>query len=132
MKIAVSSIGKNIDSTVSDIFGRCRYFIIVEIENKKITGTQTIENLNTKKAGSAGISAAQAVAEKGVSAVITGNVGPKALDVLNQFNIKIYIGAGTVKEAIQKFIDGKLKTIGDTNEDSNTNRRKGRIKGKDS
>ena len=113
MKVAVSSTGKDLDSNVSNIFGRCQYFIIAEIENKRITKTEAIENTSAKQIGGAGISAAQTVAEKDVKSVITGNIGPRAFSVLGQFNIEVYNGSGckSVKEALQKFIDGKLEKI---------------------
>ncbi len=111
MKIAVSSMDKTIDGNVSDIFGRCPYFIIAEIENQKIERTEILENKSINQMSGAGISAAQLMAEKNVSAVITGNVGPRALDVLKQFNIDIYYENGLIKEVLQEFIDGKLKKI---------------------
>ena len=73
--------------------------------------TEAIKNENAEQAGGAGISTAQLIAEKDVNAVITGNMGPRALDVLNQFNVKIYSGNGTIKQVLQEFIDGKLKEI---------------------
>ena len=111
MKIGISSNGKNLEDTVSEVFARCPYFIIAEIKNRKIEKTEIIKNESTDQMSGAGISAAQLIAEKNVNAVITGNVGPRALDVLRQFNIKIYSGSGTVKEVLQEFIDGKLKKI---------------------
>jgi len=51
------------------------------------------------------------MAEKNIEAIITKNVGPRALDVLNQFGIDIYIGEGTVEKALQEFINGELKKI---------------------
>jgi len=111
MKIAVSSIDKNIEGDVSDVFGRCPYFIIAEIENQKIERTEVIENKSTDQMSGAGISTAQLIAEKNVNAVITGNVGPRAFDVLKQFNIEVYSGSGAIKEVLQKFINGKLKKI---------------------
>jgi len=111
MKIAISSTDKDIESNVSDIFGRCPYFIIAEIENQKIEKTETIKNEDINQTSGVGISTAQLMAEKDVKAVITGNVGPRALDVLKQFSIEIYFGKGTIKEVLQKFIDGKLEKI---------------------
>jgi len=111
MKIAVSSTDKNIESNVSDVFGRCPYFIIAEIEHQKIEKTEAIKNESMDQTSGAGISAAQLMAEKDVNAVITGNVGPRALDVLKQFSIEIYSGEGAIKEVLQEFIDGKLKKI---------------------
>ncbi|NOQ67903.1 dinitrogenase iron-molybdenum cofactor biosynthesis protein [Patescibacteria group bacterium] len=111
MKIAISSKEKDLNGEVDSVFGRCPYFLIVEIEDKKIQGFEAIENTSAKQMGGAGISAAQVVAEKDVDAIITGNIGPRALDVLGQFNIKIYNGSGSIEEVLQKFIDGKLETI---------------------
>ena len=111
MKIAISSTGEKLTDNVSEVFARCPYFIIAEIKNRKIEKTEIIKNESTDQMSGAGISAAQLIAEKNVNAVITGNVGPRALDVLRQFNIKIYSGSGAVKEVLQEFIDGKLKKI---------------------
>lgn len=111
MKIAVSSIDENIESNVSAVFGRCHYFIIAEIENQEIKKFEAIKNESENQMGGAGISTAQLMAEKNVSAVITGNMGPRALDVLKQFNIEVYAGSGVIKEVLQEFLDGKLKKI---------------------
>jgi|AntAceMinimDraft_18_1070375.scaffolds.fasta_scaffold08120_3 predicted Fe-Mo cluster-binding NifX family protein len=111
MKIAISSTGKNIDDKIDETFGRCPYFIIAEVEDGKMGKIETIENKNINQTTGAGVSTAQLVAEKEVEAIITGNVGPRALDVLNQFNIKIYIGKGNIKEAINSFINNELEEI---------------------
>jgi len=111
MKIAVSSIDKNIESNVSDVFGRCPYFIIAEVKDQKIDKIEVIENENIDQMGGAGISTAQLMAEKNINAVIAKNIGPRALDVLKQFNIRIYYGDGTAEKVLQEFIDGKLKKI---------------------
>lgn len=108
MKIAVSSTGKNLTDNVSDVFGRSPYFIVAEIENGEIKKTEIIENKSADQMGGAGIFAAQLMAEKNVNVVITGNVGPRALDVLKQFNIAIYYGGGIVKDALHQFVEGKL------------------------
>ena len=111
MKIAISSTGKKLTDNVSEVFARCPYFIIAEIKNRKIEKTEIIKNENTNQMSGAGISAAQLMAEKDVNAVITKNVGPRALDVLNQFNIGIYYGDGRIKKVLQEFIDGKLEKM---------------------
>ena len=111
MRIAISSKGKELDSQIDEVFGRCPYFLIVEIKDKKPELIESAENLSANQMGGAGISAAQQVAEKEVKAIITGNVGPRALTVLKQFDIEMYKGEGSVKDALQKFIDGKLEKI---------------------
>ena len=105
MKIAISSNGENIDDNIAETFGRCPYFIIVEIENNKIVKTEIIKNASANQTSGAGMSAAKLVAEKGVDAVIAKNIGPRALDILKQFNIDIITEFGTAKESLQRFID---------------------------
>jgi predicted Fe-Mo cluster-binding NifX family protein len=109
MKVVISSDGKDLSSNVSEVFGRCPYFIIAEIKDKKIVKFEAISNTVANQRGGAGISAARLVVEKGAKAVITHNLGPRAYEVLKQFNIAIYNSEGNVREVLQKFIDGKLK-----------------------
>ena len=111
MKIAISSTGKNLTDSVSEVFARCPYFIIAEVENGKIKKVEAIKNESENQMGGAGISAAQLMAEKNVNAVITKNVGPRASDVLKQFNIGVYFGDGAIKKVLQEFIDGKLEKM---------------------
>ena len=111
MKVAISSTGKNLESDIDNRFGRCPYFLIVDIEDKKIKNVETVENIAAGQAGGAGITAAQIVADKKVEAVITVNMGPRAFGVFNQLGIKIHQAKGKIKDAVQQFIDGKTKEI---------------------
>ena len=98
MKVAVTSEGKTLDSAVSRYFARCNYFLIID-QDKII---EVIENKTSGQRGGRGIAAAQLVADKEADAVITGNIGPRALNVLKQFNIPVHISEGSVKDALQK------------------------------
>ena len=111
MKIAISSTGKDIDSAIDPRFGRAAYFIIAEIKNKEFKIVKTIANPNINVGGGAGVSAGQLVANEQVSAVITGNIGPRAMDVFSQLKIEVYSAAGTVKKAIEDFMKNKLQKI---------------------
>ena len=80
MKIAVTSRGEDLQSTVDERFGRARYFLVVDTE----TGSFEAHD-NAQSAGSlqgAGIQSARNVARQGVSAVLTGHCGPKAFRAL--------------------------------------------------
>lgn len=111
MKIAVSATADNIDATVDPRFGRCAYFIIVEIEGNEIKGYKAIQNTGVQAMRGAGITSAQIVANKGVEAVITSNIGPNAFNVLSQTGIKIFTGVGgiSVKAAVEKYLKGELE-----------------------
>lgn len=104
MKIAVSSKGKNLESEVDEMFGRCPYFAIAEIEGKKIKSVEFAKNSSALKSGGAGVSAAQFVAGKGAQAVVAGSIGPRAAEVFKQFDIKTVPFKGTVKDALHKFL----------------------------
>ncbi len=108
--IAITSQGKDLESLVDPRFGRAKYFIVLDIESGKFTVHDNAVNLQL--AQGAGIQAGQAVVNLGVTAVITGNVGPKAFNVLNAGNVQIFTGAsGTVQQAIDDYKQDKLKAI---------------------
>lgn len=108
MKIAVSSDGKDLDSPIDTRFGRARYFIIYDSQKKDFTVMDNVQNLNA--AQGAGIQTAQNVLNSGADCIITGHCGPKAFRVLSSSNVKLYLAEkGTVKEAIDSLLNGKLK-----------------------
>ncbi len=112
MKIAVSTTEGGLDDKVSDRFGRAVSFTIVEVENGEIRNIEIVRNDFAVRGGGAGVAVSQFLADKGVNAVITGNVGPNAINVLNSAGIKVYNGSGlTVKEAIEKLLKGELEEI---------------------
>jgi len=113
MKIAISSEGNNLESNADVKFGRCNFFLIVEIENEKIKGFKAIENTAKDQMGGAGITAGEIIAKEKVDAVISANVGPRAFSIFKQFNIKVFHGEGEIKQAIQDLIDKKLEEIND-------------------
>ena len=105
MKVAITSGGAELDSGVEQRFGRCQYFIIVDIETMDF---EAIQNPNTMAGGGAGIQSAQLMTQKGVEVVITGNCGPNAFRVFESAGIKIVTGAsGTVRDSVEKFKSGK-------------------------
>ena len=104
MKIAVSSSGEDLDSTVDQRFGRCQYFLLIDYETMEF---EAIPNPGMSASGGAGITAAQAVIDKGTGAVLTGHVGPNAFNVLSGGGLQIITGvAGTVREAVEQFKAG--------------------------
>ena len=111
MKVVISSLGEDLESDVDERFGRCSYFLVIDIENKEIKDVKTIENTARMQAGGAGITAAEIVANEKPDAIITGNIGPKAFQIFEQLGIKIYQGHGKIKDVVQDFMEGKLEEL---------------------
>ena len=112
-KIAVSSTGDNLEAQVDPRFGRCAYFIFVDTDTMEY---EAVQNPNVSAASGAGIQTAQLVGNKGVEAVLTGNVGPNAFQTLQAAGVNVIAGvAGMVKDAVQMYKDGKAQTTGGPN-----------------
>jgi predicted Fe-Mo cluster-binding NifX family protein len=114
--ICITADGKTLESQVNPSFGRAPYFLFL------VPGMPEVEAVeNTPGAHGAGVQAAQTVANKGASDVITGNVGPNAYQALSAAGIQVHVGAtGTVKKAVEDFCAGLL-----TRTESPTSRRHG-------
>jgi predicted Fe-Mo cluster-binding NifX family protein len=107
MKIAVSTNGQSLDAEVEPRFGRCRYFIIADPDTMQF---EVLDNSDAMDAGGAGISAAQVIVKKGVQAVLTGNCGPNAYQVLSPAGVQVITGvSGKVREVIDDYRSGKFK-----------------------
>ena len=106
MKIAVTATSEGLDAPASPIFGRSQYMVLVDTDTMDC---ETLANPAISAAGGAGIQAAQFLASKGVQALITGNVGPNAFQVLNAAGVPVYLfGGSSVQEAVEAFNKDEL------------------------
>jgi len=113
MKIAISAMGTTLDAEIDPRFGRCQYFIIVDPDTIQF---ESLDNSGAMAGGGAGISTAQVIAGKGVEAVLTGNCGPNAYQVLSAAGIKVITDvAGKVQDAIEGYKLGKFKASSQPN-----------------
>lgn len=102
-KIAISSVGNDLNAKVDPRFGRANNFIIVNSDTMEF---EHVDNSKVNEMGSgAGIQTAEMIVNAGVDVVLTGSVGPKALAVLEAGNVKFFDGYAdmTVAEAIEKY-----------------------------
>jgi predicted Fe-Mo cluster-binding NifX family protein len=107
MKILISATGPSLDSEVDPRFGRCQYFIVVDLEDMSF---EALPNTNLGQGSGVGIQSAKVVADQGAGAVITGNIGPNAQDVLSEVGVDVITGvSGTVREAAQQYKTGELQ-----------------------
>ncbi len=107
MKIAISANSPDLDTDIDPRFGRCQYLVLVDPDTMNF---EAINNSCGMGSGGAGIATAQLIAGKEVEAVLTGNCGPNAYQVLSAAGIKVVTGvSGKIKDAILSYKSGKLQ-----------------------
>ena len=128
MKIAVSATGPSLDAQVDPRFGRCQYFVVVNPDTMEF---ESVENTSAGASGGAGISAAQMISSKGVEAILTGNCGPNAYQVLSPAGIKVVTGvSGKVQDAVQNYRAGKYTASSQPNVSGNFGKGRGQGMGR--
>ncbi len=116
MKIVISASGATLSSPVDPRFGRCPYYLFVDTETDPVK-VHAQQNTSAASGSGAGIQAAQYIVQEGAQAVITGNVGPNAYQVLEAAGVSIYHGQGmTAQAAIDAFKSGELGAMPGANQ----------------
>ncbi|HNX09945.1 MAG TPA: NifB/NifX family molybdenum-iron cluster-binding protein [Methanothrix sp.] len=110
MKICVTATAAGIDSPMDPRFGRCPFFVLVDLDSMS---ENSIANINSSASSGAGIQASEELARQGVSALVTGNIGPNAMLTLSKAMIDVYQyqGGGSVRDVVEKFKRGELAKI---------------------
>jgi len=105
-KIAVSATGGSMNAQVSEQFGRCAYFLIVDSETMRF---EAISNPGIGMVGGAGPESARAITTHGAKVVLTGKAGQNAKAALDSAGIIVVSGipgTKTVKEAVEEYLGG--------------------------
>ena len=104
MKIAVASMG----NTVAQHFGHCETFIIFETEGKNIVSIDPVANPGHKPGFLPNF-----LADRGVKVIIAGGMGGGAVDIFNERDVEVIIGAsGDAKTAVEAYLAGNLHSTG--------------------
>ncbi len=108
MKVAISAMGPGLNAAFSPAFGRAPYFVIVEVNGENVSEAKSVPNPGANAPRSAGIMAAQAIINEGVSAVISGSFGPNAYAILSQAGIgMLTCGGATVRDVALAYGQGR-------------------------
>lgn len=98
MKIAISSVGEDENSKVSEVSGRAPYYLIFE-DGKLV---KKMKNPFRIGGGGAGFGIAEMLADEGVDMVISGNIGRNMKEALEAKGIKYKEVTGvSAKEALK-------------------------------
>lgn len=98
MKIAITSTGDTVNSTIDSRFGRCTFFAIHNTDTKS---TEFFLNPSKEAQEGAGPAAVQFVAAHKVSKIVSGEFGLKIKSLLESLNIEMI----TNKDSAAKIVD---------------------------
>lgn len=105
MRVCVPTAGAGgLDDRVGEHFGRSPTYTIYATEAEAV---EILQNTSEHMGGTG--HAAELVAKAGVDVVVCSGLGRRALALLWENGIQVYIGAsGTVREALQAWQEGRL------------------------
>ena len=101
MKIAISCDG----NSVSEHFGRCEKYILLEVKDGKLLGKTELPN-----PGHEPFYLPKFLKGKGVGLVMCKGIGPRAIGLLKQLGIEVVAGvSGNIEKVIERYLEGDLE-----------------------
>jgi len=108
-RIAISADENNgLASAVGSHFGRCPYFVLVDVEGQAVQAVQTVANpyYNQHEVGQV----PGFIHSQGANVMLSGGMGGRAVAFFQQYGIEPVTGAaGTVHQAVEQFLGGQLQ-----------------------
>jgi len=101
---------KGLEGEVSAHFGRCPYYTMVEVVDKKITDSKIVKNPHFG-AHAPGVMP-KFIHSLGADVILAGGMGPQAINMFQNFGIDVVTGGvGRVGAVVEAYLDGRLKGI---------------------
>ena len=108
MKIAFATEeNKGIESMLAYHFGRCPYYVFVDVRGTEVKNTETKENpfFNSHEPGVA----PKFIANEKAEIIIAGGMGPRAIEWFKNLGVKaITTRPRKIKDILQDYFDGNL------------------------
>jgi len=117
MKVAFSSNENNgLDSTIAHHFGRCPFYVFVEIDGKEVKNVQGEENPYYRDHTPGAVP--KYIAEKNAQIMVSGGMGARAVTLFEKLHISPVVGvSGTVRDVIPGIINGEYDAVTNKNYD---------------
>ena len=111
MRVAVSAHAPSLEAAVAPRFGRAPGFLIVD--PKTMDFEYVANGAGADRTSGLGVDAAALIANAGVTVLLTGFVGAKAVRALAQAGIRVVDGLGalTAREALECLVRGEIMPI---------------------
>jgi predicted Fe-Mo cluster-binding NifX family protein len=109
MRIAISADDNNgLDSVVSPHFGRCPYYVLVDLDDRKVSQVDAVENpyYGHHQPGQV----PGFIESQGANVMLAGGMGRRAIGFFEQYGIQAVTGAtGSVRYALEQYLGGTLQ-----------------------
>jgi len=108
MRIAISADDRNgLDGVVSPHFGRCPYYVLVDVADQQVQAVSIVENPYFGQHSPGQVPSF--IREQGANVMLTGGMGGRAIGFFQQYGIEAVTGAaGLVRHALQGYLGGAL------------------------
>jgi len=107
MKIAVPTR----DNRVDGHFGHCEFYSIISVnENREI---ETIEKMESPEGCGCKSNIASIFQQMGISLMLAGNIGPGAINKINEAGVEVVRGcSGEVEDVVKAYLAGNIADSG--------------------
>ena len=111
IRVAVPTKGKRgLEDIVSEVFGRTKYFTLVDLEDGYIERVEVLENPHAKYKHGTGPLVVKMLADHGVNIVLAKEVGPGASTLLEHNKIDLLkLEAGPSVSEVLRLVVEKFK-----------------------
>ena len=116
-RIVITSDGDTLDSEVSQHFGRCPYFIVLEIAEGRTKAWKAVKNPYFEN--HVPFAVPDFILKLKPDVLITGGIGPRALQAMEGKTKVIHGFSGTCREAIERYVRNEVESEKNPCEHSN-------------
>ena len=101
---------KGLNDQISQHFGRCPSYLIVDVEGEEVKKSDIISNpyYDNHVPGMV----PKFISEQGATVMIAGGMGPRAIDMFSNFGIEVVTGAiGNVGNVLKAYLQGEISGV---------------------
>jgi len=103
-------VGFGLESSISPHFGRCPFYVLVDVSDDQILGFEVVRNPYYPNHQPGVIP--QFIHSKKANVMIAGGMGPRAIDFFSQLGIDVATGVqGKVKDIVEAYLRGEIQGI---------------------
>ena len=96
-----------LDAEISEHFGHCELFTLINIQEGKVASVDTVANVEHGAGGC--MEPVQLLKDQGVQAIVVGGMGARPMQALAEVNIDVYFAEKNSLKKVQEAVDGLVQ-----------------------